>query len=238
MTKFESSLGWTQASELSKTAKFMSRVYGWMMLGVGMSGIVAYVISENTSLSMAIVQNPIAMWGMIILQFALVIGLSRSMNRLNAVTMGFLYFVYAAVTGVLFSTLFLIYAQDSIFSMFFLTAFAFAGLSATGYLTKKDLGPIGSFCIMGVWGMIGFSIVALFFPSFRGGQASMLFGAVGILVFSGLTAYDTQKIKALYQRGAYSEEADRKLAIFGALTLYLDFINLFLSLLRVFGRRR
>jgi FtsH-binding integral membrane protein len=174
MTKFESSLGWTQASELSKTAKFMSRVYGWMMLGVGMSGIVAYVISENTSLSMAIVQNPIAMWGMIILQFALVIGLSRSMNRLNAVTMGFLYFVYAAVTGVLFSTLFLIYAQDSIFSMFFLTAFAFAGLSATGYLTKKDLGPIGSFCIMGVWGMIGFSIVALFFPSFRGGQASML----------------------------------------------------------------
>ena len=235
---FERPVGLSQSKELSKTAKFMSRVYGWMMLGVAMSGIVAYGVSQNTDISMMIMQNRGAFWGLFIVQFALVMVLSAAMTRINSTFAGLLYFIYAAVTGVTFSFIFMIYAQDSIYSMFFLTAFSFGGLSAAGYLTKKDLGPIGSFCMMGLFGMIGFSILAFFFPSLGGGSSSMIFSAIGVLVFSGLTAYDTQKIKALYERGAYSGDADRKLAIFGALTLYLDFINLFLSLLRIFGRRR
>lgn len=234
----DNSLNWSQANTLSKTARFMSKVYGWMMLGIAMSGIVAYAVFQNTTLATTLMQSRSAIWGIFIVQMALVMGLSAAINRISSTVAGFLYFLYAAITGVTLSFIFLVYAQDSIFSMFFLTAFAFGGLSATGYLTKKDLGPIGSFCMMGLFGMIGFSILAFFFPSFGGGQASLIFSAVGVLVFSGLTAYDTQKIKALYERGSASEEAARKLAIFGALTLYLDFINLFLSLLRIFGGRR
>jgi FtsH-binding integral membrane protein len=231
-------LTWQEEEALTKTGKFMSSVYGWMMLGVAMSGIVAYGIFQNTEFAMMIAQNRAAMWGMFIVQFALVMGLSAAINRISASVAGFLYFLYAAITGVTLSFIFLIYAQDSIFSMFFLTAFSFGGLSAVGYFTKKDLGPVRSFCMMGLFGMIGYALIAMFVPSLNGGGASMIFGAIGVLVFSGLTAYDTQKIKAMYNQGAHTEESDRKLAILGALTLYLDFINLFLSLLRVFGRRR
>jgi FtsH-binding integral membrane protein len=231
-------VSWSEEEALTKTGKFMSSVYGWMMMGVAMSGLVAYGIFQNTDLALAIASNRAAVWGIFIVQFALVMGLSAAMNRISAGVAGFLYFLYSAITGVTLSFIFLIYAQDSIFSMFFLTAFAFGGLSAVGYFTKKDLGPVRSFCMMGLFGMIGYAILAMFLPSFGGGQASMVFGAVGILVFSGLTAYDTQKIKALYNQGSHTEQGDRKLAILGALTLYLDFINLFLSLLRVFGRRR
>ena len=229
---------WSQAGELTKTAKFMSRVYGWMMLGVAMSGIVAYGISENTAIAEMLIQNRGAIWGVFILQFALVMILSAGMNRMSSAFAGLLYFVYAAVMGVTFSFVFLVYAQSSIFSMFFLTAFAFGGLSATGYVTKKDLGPIGAACTMALFGMIGFSILAFFFPSFGGGSASLVFGIIGVVVFAGLTAYDTQKIKAMYETSNANAEGESKLAILGALKLYLDFINLFLSLLRVFGRRR
>ena len=235
---FDRPLNWSQDQAISKTARFMSNVYAWMMLGVAMSGFVAYGIYQNTDLAIMIAQNRAAIWGIFILQFALVMGISAAINRIGATFAAFLYFLYAAVTGVTLSFIFLIYAQDSIFSMFFLTAFSFGGLSAGGYFSKKDLGPIRSFCMMGLFGMIGFSLMAMFFPSLGGGQASMVFGLIGIVVFSGLTAYDTQKIKALYNSSAHTEESDRKLAILGALTLYLDFINLFLSLLRVFGRRR
>ena len=175
---FDRPLNWSQDQAISKTARFMSNVYAWMMLGVAMSGFVAYGIYQNTDLAIMIAQNRAAIWGIFILQFALVMGISAAINRIR------------------------------------------------------------SFCMMGLFGMIGFSLMAMFFPSLGGGQASMVFGLIGIVVFSGLTAYDTQKIKALYNSSAHTEESDRKLAILGALTLYLDFINLFLSLLRVFGRRR
>lgn len=236
--KFERPLSWQQDTTLSKTAKFMSSVYLLMTMGVAMSGIIAYSISQNTDLALSIVENRSAIWGIFILQIALVMGLSWAMNRISAPLASFLYFLYAAVTGVTLSFIFLVYTQASISSMFFLTAFSFGGLSATGYFTKKDLGPVGAFCTMGLFGMLGYALLAMFFPSFSGGQASRVFGAVGVIVFSGLTAYDTQKIKALYSRGSHTGDSDKKLAILGALTLYLDFINLFLSLMRLFGRRR
>jgi FtsH-binding integral membrane protein len=224
--------------EMTEVARFMSRVYGWMMLGIAMSGLVAWQISENQELAYSIFSNRTLFWTLVILQFGSVIVLTSAINRLNATVAGGIYFVYAALTGVTLSSIFLMYTQDSLLSTFLLCSFAFGGLSAFGFITKKDLGPIGSFCMMGLFGLIGFSVLSLFFPSLMSSGASMIAGIAGIVIFSGLTAYDTQKIKALYRPGFSGGEADRKLAIVGALTLYLDFINLFLSLLRVFGRRR
>jgi FtsH-binding integral membrane protein len=224
--------------EMSEVARFMSRVYGWMMLGIAMSGIVAWQVSSNQELAYSIFQNRALFWTIVIAQFGAVIVLSTAINRLNSMVAGLIYFAYAALTGVTLSSIFLLYTQDSLLSMFLLTGFSFAGLSAFGFITKKDLGPIGSFCMMGLFGLIGFSVLSMIFPSLMSTGASMAAGIVGVLIFSGLTAYDTQKIKALYQPGFAGSESDKKTAILGALTLYLDFINLFLSLLRIFGRRK
>ncbi len=136
------------------------------------------------------------------------------------------------------SSIFLVYTGSSIAEVFGVTAFGFAGLSGVGYVTKRDLGPVGSFCMMGLFGLIGFGLLSMFFPSLMTGGGSFVFSIVGIIVFAGLTAYDTQKIKGMNAPGNEGTDAGRKKAIFGALTLYLDFINLFLSLLRLTGRRR
>jgi FtsH-binding integral membrane protein len=134
--------------------------------------------------------------------------------------------------------IFFVYTSSSIAQVFGLTAFSFAGLSGFGYVTKRDLGPIGSFCVMGLFGMVGFSLLSMFFPSLMTGGASFVFSIAGIVVFAGLTAYDTQRIKAMNVTGNADAGEERKAAIHGALALYLDFINLFLSLLRLTGRRR
>ena len=122
--------------------------------------------------------------------------------------------------------------------VFMMTAMGFAGLSFFGFVTKRDLGPVGSFCMMGLFGLVGYGLIALFFPSLMGAQASFVYSMAGVVVFSGLTAYDTQKIKEMNVLGNEGTDEDRKEAIFGALTLYLDFVNLFLNLLRLLGKRR
>jgi FtsH-binding integral membrane protein len=157
---------------------------------------------------------------------------------MNAATAALIYMGYAALTGVTLSTIFLAYTRESISQVFLLTAFAFAGLSFFGATTKKDLGPVGSFCTMGLFGLIGFGFLSFFWPSLMGGTHGQVYGIVGVIVFSGLTAYDTQKIKALNVIGNEGTQEDTKEAIFGALQLYLDFINLFLALLRATGRRK
>ena len=235
---FENPVQWSAATVSTQTARFMSRVYGWMTLGVAMSGLVAYGLFQNTDLVSLMAQNRGTFLVLMLIQFGMVMVLTRAMARMSSAVAGLLFFLYSAITGVIFSFIFMIYTQDSIFSMFFLTSFAFAGLSSFGFITKKDLGPVGSFCMMGLFGLIGYSLISLFFPSMMTGVASMVAGAVGILIFSGLTAYDTQRIKAFYRPGQEGSAEDSKLVIQGALILYLDFINLFLSVLRVFGRRR
>jgi FtsH-binding integral membrane protein len=203
-----------------------------------MSGLVAWQVSQNPDMAMSIVQNRPVFWTLFILQLGSVMFLTAAINRISSTVAGLVYFAYAALTGLTLSIIFLMYTSASIFSMFLLTGFAFSGLSAVGYLTKKDLGPVGSFCTMGLFGMLGVALVSMFFPSIMEGSGSVIFGAVGVLVFAGLTAYDTQKIKGYHQLGTEGTEANKKSAIVGALMLYLDFINLFLSLLRIFGRRR
>jgi len=219
-------------------ARFMSRVYGWMTGGLCLTGAVAWNVAGNPQLVQAILGNRLLFWGLIIAQLGAVFLLSGLINRISGLTATLIYFLYAGLTGLTLSGIFLVFTGSSISQVFAVTAFGFAGLSGFGYLTKRDLGPVGSFCMMGLFGLIGFGLLSMFFPSLMGEGASFVYSIVGIIVFAGLTAYDTQKIKGMTAPRSEGTDAARKTAIFGALRLYLDFINLFLSLLRLMGRRR
>lgn len=222
----------------AESARFMTRVYAWMTGGILLSGGIAFSIGQNEELAMLIVSNRLLFWTLIILQLGAVFTLSLAIRKINSIAAAALYLLYAALTGVTLSVIFMVYNGESIASVFWLTAFSFAGLSATGLITKRDLGPIGAFCTMGLFGLIGYSLIALFFPSMMTGVADRVYSLVGVIVFAGLTAYDTQKIKNMNVLGNEGTDEDRKEAIYGALTLYLDFVNLFLSLLRLTGKRR
>lgn len=222
----------SEASSIIST--FMSRVYLWMTLGLLLTGIVAYVVSNNPAMLQAIFATKGVFIGLIIAQLAAVIILSAMINRLNIMVAGVIFLAYAALTGLTFSAIFIAYTQESIASAFIVTTVSFAGLSLFGYVTKRDLGPIGSFCTMGLFGLIGISILSFFFHSLMATPIQMALSVGGVIIFAGLTAYDTQRIKQL---GLSRPEAGQE-AILGALMLYLDFINLFLMLLRLMGNRR
>ncbi len=219
-------------------ARFMSHVYGWMTAGLCLTGAVAWNVAGSPELVAAIFGNRPLFWGLIIAQLGAVAALSWLINRISGLMATVIYFLYAGLTGLTLSSIFLVYTGSSIAQVFGLTAFSFAGLSGFGYITKRDLGPVGSFCMMGLFGLVGFALLSMIFPSLMSEGASFVFSIAGIVIFAGLTAYDTQKIKAMNAAGNLGTDAGRKNAIFGALTLYLDFINLFLSLLRLTGRRR
>jgi FtsH-binding integral membrane protein len=165
----------------------------------------------------------------------LVMWLSMGAERMSASTSRLLFYVYAALMGLSLSTIFLVYAHGSIARVFFISAASFGALSLYGYTTKRNLSAMGSFMTMGLIGLIIASVVNMIFPS---GPLTLLISVVGVGVFAGLTAWDTQKIKSMYLEGAHSREEGNKLAIYGALQLYLDFINLFLMMLRLLGDRR
>jgi uncharacterized protein len=221
-----------------ENARFMAKVYKWMSFGIALTGFVAYRIGSDEQLAMQIVSNQLLFWGLVIAQLGAVFFLAARIQKMKAMTATAVYLGYTALTGVTLSVIFLIYTQGSIAQVFMITSFAFMGLSIFGYVTKRDLGPVGSFCMMGLWGMVGFGLITIFFPSLMTDTMSKVYGIVGLVVFSGLTAYDTQKIKKMNIIGNEGTAEDHKEAIHGALTLYLDFINLFLSLLRLMGKRR
>ncbi|MAX68042.1 MAG: Bax inhibitor-1/YccA family protein [Bacteriovoracaceae bacterium] len=221
-----------------ENARFMSGVYKWMAIGLLLTAGVSFYISTSKEIAGMIFGNKILFWGLIIAQLGAVFFLSARIKKISALTATLTYLAYSALTGLTFSFIFLVYTQESIFSAFLLTSISFIGLSTFGYITKKDLGPIGTFCHMGLWGLIGFALISLFFPNLMSGTASKVYSLAGIVIFSGLTAYDTQKIKNGNIIGNEGSEEDHKETILGALTLYLDFINLFLMILRLMGRRR
>jgi FtsH-binding integral membrane protein len=178
-----------------------------------------------------VVGNRLVFYGLMIGELALVIALSAAINRLSAAVATFMFIAYSALNGITLSVIFLVYTADSISSTFLVTAGMFGAMSAYGYMTRRDLTSWGSFLFMGLIGVVIASVVNIFM---RNNSVSWIISGVGVIVFTGLTAYDTWKIKALAAGGAEG----RKPAILGALTLYLDFINLFLMLLRFLGRRR
>lgn len=219
-------------------AGFMRKVYTWMSGGVLLTALVSTAFANNPDLVVTLVQTPPLFYGLMAAQIVMVLVLTAAIGRLSAATAMALFIGYSALTGVTLSSLFLLYTRESIAGVFLSTACGFAGLSLLGYTTKRSLGALGSFCSMVLFGMIGWALLSLFFPSLMGGEGAFIYNVLGLLVFSGLTAYDTQRIKGMYVGGSGSDEMATKLAVVGALMLYLDFINLFLSLLRLMGDRR
>ena len=222
-------------STAAEQQRFMVRVYSWMTSGLGITGLVAYTVASTPSLTATIFSNPIIPIVLVIAQIGLVFWLaSRVMQMSVSQAMG-VFLLYAALTGVTFSTVFLTYTASSITSTFLVTAGTFGAMSFYGYTTKKDLTSWGSFLFMGLIGIIVASVVNIFFQS---SAMHWVITYAGVLIFVGLTAYDTQKIKELNILGNEGTDEDTKEAIRGALSLYLDFINLFLMLLRIMGNRR
>ena len=214
---------------------FMVKVYGWMGLALTITALVAMTVSSYDYLVRMIMENMLLFFGLVIVQLVMVGTLAARIQKMSATTATAVFFGYSALTGVVFSLLFVIYTSASIASTFLITAGTFAVMSAYGYFTKRDLSSWGNILFMGLIGIIIASVVNIFFHS------EMLYWIVtyaGILIFVGLTAYDTQKIKEMNIIGNEGTDEDRKEAIVGALRLYLDFINLFILLLRLFGQRR
>jgi len=213
----------------------MAQVYGWMSVALLITAVVSiYTASSETMLSL-IFGNRLVFYGLLIGEILMVMGLSAMINRMTATTATTLFIAYSALNGLTMACIFLIYTGTSIASTFFITALTFGAMSVYGYFTKTDLTRMGSLLMMGLIGLIIASVVNLFLHN---DVVSWITSFLGVLIFTGLTAYDTQKIKEMNAVGNTDAESDRKGAIMGALRLYLDFVNLFLYLLRFFGNRK
>ena len=219
----------------AEQASFMAKVYGWMAFALVITGITSLYVIQNESIVNLVFGNRLVFFGLIIGELLLVGALSKMVNRVSATTAMAMFIGYSVMNGGTISFIFFVYTMGSIASTFFITAATFAAMSAIGYFTKKDLTSLGNILTMALIGLIIASIVNIFLKS------DMLYWIAtyaGVLIFTGLTAYDTQKIKEMNIIGNAGTDEDKKEAIMGALTLYLDFINLFLFLLRIFGGRK
>jgi FtsH-binding integral membrane protein len=217
--------------------EFVRSVYNWMALGLGLTGLVAYYVSHSPGIMNLIYSNPLLLILLMIGELGLVFAISGMVNRMSAGTATSLFVIYSVLNGVTLSFIFLVYTSTSIVSTFFICAGTFVACSIYGWSTKKDLTSLGGFFMMGLIGIIIASLVNMFI---RSSAMAMIISYIGVFVFVGLTAYDTQKLKnmALTQPAGLDAAVVRKGAILGALSLYLDFINLFLMLLRIFGQGR
>ena len=216
---------------------FVRSVYNWMAIGLALTGFVAYSVANMPEVQNVIFGSPMIFFGLIIAELALVFVISSRITRMQAATATLLFVIYSALNGATLSAVFLAYAKSTITTTFFVCSATFVGCSIYGWTTRRDLTSLGGFMTMGLIGIIIASLVNMFVQSTA---LSMIVSYIGVLVFVGLTAYDTQDIKnmAVAQPADIDAGAVRKGAILGALKLYLDFINLFLMLLRIFGGSR
>lgn len=212
----------------------MRKVYVWMTMALVITGFTAYGVATSPGILQAIYSNQILFWGLVIAEFALVIGVSAAINRLSLAMATLMFVLYSVINGALLSFIFLAYTASSIATVFFITAGTFAVMAFIGYTTKTDLTSMGKILMMALIGLIIATVVYLFIKS---SGFTLILSYVGVLVFVGLTAYDSQKIKQMLLQAPDAGEGAQKLALLGALSLYLDFINLFLYLLRIFGKR-
>ena len=215
-------------------ANFITKVYGWMTLALAITGLTAVYVASSPALIELIFGNRLLFWGLIIGELVLVGVLVGAVSKMSANTATLVFLGYACLNGLTMASIFLIYTTASIASTFFITAGTFGLMSFYGYFTKRDLTTIGNLCGMALIGLIIASIANMFFAN---STLYWITTYAGILIFVGLIAYDTQKIKEMNVIGNEGTEEDRKEAILGALSLYLDFINLFLYMLRLFGNR-
>lgn len=214
----------------------LKNVYLWMTMALAISGLTAMLVAGNAELVQTIYAGRGTLLVLFLVQFGLIWLISARIGTMSFITATLLYIAYSVVTGVTLSSIFLLFTTGSIASVFFITAGTFAALSIYGFVTKKDLSTWRSYLIMGLIGLIVASIVNWFLAS---EMMYWIISYVGVAIFIGLTAYDTQKIKQLaYACHMEDEETRNKVTLLGAITLYLDFINLFLYILRIFGKRK
>jgi FtsH-binding integral membrane protein len=224
---------------------FFNRVYGWMAGGLALTAAIAWFVSTIQAIQQVVFGNPIVLILLIAAEFGLVIGLARAINRMSPQTAGLLFLTYAAANGLTLSSVFMVYAKGDITMAFVASAGMFLAMSLVGSATRMDLSRIGNIALFGLFGIIGMSIINIFTKS---SGMEFLISIVGIIVFLGLTAWDTQKLRMMalnldptgdspFTMAGGNPQAEKG-AIIGALSLYLDLINLFLFVLRFFGGRR
>lgn len=212
----------------------MRKVYVWMSLALVITALAAYGVATNPVMTEILLSNPVLMWGIVGAELLLVIGLGAGVNKMSLTVATTLFIVYSILNGVMLSSIFSFYSLGSITTVFLITAVTFGVMSLYGFVTQKDLTSWGRLLMMALIGLIIATIVNVFVAS---PGLTLIASYVGVLVFVGLTAYDTQRIKQMFLTAPDAGEHMQKYALLGALNLYLDFVNLFLYLLRIFGKR-
>jgi hypothetical protein len=235
LNEFTNQATQTQTGYDAGLRSFMLKVYNYMAIALGLSGTVAYAASTSEPLMNAIYGNPLLMWTVILAPLGFVLFLSFRINKMSFQAAQITFWVYATIMGLSLSYIFLLYTGASIAKTFFISASMFGAMSLYGYTTKRDLTGMGHFMLMGLVGIIIASVVNIFVQS---SGMDLIISGLAVIVFVGLTAYDTQKLKTIYYQVAGNTEAAGKASIMGALNLYLDFINLFIHMLRFMGDRR
>ncbi|MBN1962022.1 MAG: Bax inhibitor-1/YccA family protein [Deltaproteobacteria bacterium] len=221
----------SQETKAAEVAAFMGSVYRWMAFGLAVTGFTAFYVANSETAVNAIFGNPMVFYGLLFAQLGLVFAFTPLAMRVSSAIAGLIFIAYSGLTGVTLSAIFLRYTQSSIAQTFLITAGAFAALSFYGATTKRDLNAMGRFMMVGLFGLIIASVVNIFMQSPAIYWVSTY---AGVLIFSGLTAYENQRLRELYRTSGQTGN----LALRGALMFYLDFINLFLMLLRLFGSER
>lgn len=217
-------------------SSLMRSAYVWMTLALVITGLTAMYVAKSMTLIQLMMENSLFFWGLLLAEVGVVVYLTARIHRMAFSTATVLFILYSLLNGVTLSVLFLVYTLSSIATTFFVTAGTFGAMALFGYVTRRDLSRIGSLCIMGVIGLIIASVVNFFLHN---SVVDLVISCAGVLVFVGLTAYDAQKIKRLLTaEGMEVNETTQKIALLGAMTLYLDFINLFIYLLRLLGDRK
>lgn len=214
---------------------FLARVYAWMMAGLLVTAACAFLTLTNESVLRMVLGNRIVFYGLLLAELGLVVWLSGFIGRLSATAAGIVFLAYSALNGLTLSTVFLAFTSASIVSTFVVTAGMFGAMSVYGLVTKRSLDGLGSFAFMGLIGVVLASVVNIFL---RNDMLGFVVSCVGVIVFTALTAYDTKKLREMAMAVDGRSEEGKRGAVSGALALYLDFINLFLMLLRLFGNRR
>ena len=230
-----------EASVSSKTVSdvhvglrdYLQRVYAYMAMGLGLTAFVSFALASNPMLYMSLVQSPL-MWLFYLAPVGIALFFGMSINKMSLTTAKSLFWLYAGLLGVSLTMILLVYTGESVARIFLVTSGTFLGMSLYGYTTTKDLSSLGSFCFMGLLGVLLASVVNVFFAS---SALQFALSVMTVLVFTGLTAYDTQKIRDAYD-SSLPADVQGKMAVYGALMLYLDFINIFVALMRLFGDRR
>ncbi|GHS85966.1 membrane protein [Synergistales bacterium] len=223
--------------KIETTNAFFRKVYNWMAAGLILTAITAQTVASSVTMMTALYTSPGLLITLIVVEVGLVFFLSMGINRVSAATASTLFIIYSLLNGVTLSSILLVYTGESVFTAFLTTAGMFGAMSVYGLYTKRDLTSVGGFLMMGLWGLIIAMVVNMFLGS---GMLDLVISGIGVVVFMGLTAYDTQYLRELGGNVDVNglDDQPRKLVIIGALKLYLDFINLFIYLLRFLGHRR